>query len=206
MELIPPLSLTIIFLGICRIKKLTELQKLQKIKKWSILFILIGLSASIPLMISIKQSRYYLVPSFPYFALGLAKVIAPGIYQLINQINIHSRKFRYWLYLTLILLISVTTFSILQFNKIERDKDLIKAVYEIGRLVPQNKIMSICPSIWQNWLFHAYFARYFNISLEGYNAPREYLITDSRCNNEVPLEKYERINLKTKYFELCKRK
>jgi 4-amino-4-deoxy-L-arabinose transferase-like glycosyltransferase len=48
-------------------------------KKYSALFILIGLTASLPLTISLNQSFYYLLPSMAYFSLGLSVYIGPKV-------------------------------------------------------------------------------------------------------------------------------
>ena len=51
---------------------------------WSLFFISIGLCASLPVMISMKQTDFYILASYPFYALGIGLFIAPVITKAMN--------------------------------------------------------------------------------------------------------------------------
>lgn len=57
-------------------------------------FILVAASAVFPMMISLKQSGFYILPSFPFFALGIGILIYPIVNFLILRIKTHSFSFK----------------------------------------------------------------------------------------------------------------
>ncbi|CAA6803173.1 MAG: Unknown protein [uncultured Aureispira sp.] len=54
-------------------------------KKWSLLFLLLGLAGTLPIMISAKQGRFYMVPALPFIALAIAHLTQPILSQLLQQ-------------------------------------------------------------------------------------------------------------------------
>lgn len=202
MELLPLIILTAIALIVYKLKKV-EFARLKAHKNWMLLLFGIGLSASLPMAISPKQSGFYLVPSFPYFAIGFAIIAAPGLNELIQKINPEKSGFKIYRLLSLILLIAVITFSLLQIGKTGRDQEKLKDVYTVGETVPRGAVINICPSMWEDWTLHGYFARYFDISLDRSDKEHEYYLTDKSCDSSLA-EKYTKIELSTEIFNLYK--
>ncbi|MFN8354986.1 MAG: hypothetical protein U0Y10_11100 [Spirosomataceae bacterium] len=72
--------------------------KIQKLpiqvhfSKASQFMIVLGLSASLPIMISPKQEFYYLVPSLPFFALGLAEPLVHYLLVLLSKVSYNTLK------------------------------------------------------------------------------------------------------------------
>ncbi|MFK7775642.1 MAG: ArnT family glycosyltransferase, partial [Saprospiraceae bacterium] len=76
--LIVLLPMLITYFGAIILERLFDTQvSAFKEKKLGFLFILIGLSASIPLIISPRQAMPYLIPALPYFSIGIGILIIP---------------------------------------------------------------------------------------------------------------------------------
>jgi hypothetical protein len=159
----------------------------------SALFIAIGLSASIPLMLTMVQKGFYFVPSLPFFAIGLSILIAPILINFIKKIDTATKKYRIFLLFSILLFFSTITFSIMQIGKSIRDKDILHDVYLIGKVVPKYTTIDIPDKIWNNWSLHCYFMRYFNISLNPYNKNKFYIIEKSMSADT--LLNFEKINI-----------
>jgi 4-amino-4-deoxy-L-arabinose transferase-like glycosyltransferase len=202
MELLPILLLTGTVLIYCRLKKLPSDAWNSDTLKWALFLVMVGLSASLPLTISLKQSRYYLVPSFPYFALAGAVFIAPYLGQWVNHVNASGRKFKTYRYVSILFLAGVLVFSTTRYGTIGRNADELIPMYKIGAIVPRCSTVSICPSMWTDWNLHAYYYRYFRISLESDQHHRTYFLRELRNNCMVPDQLYQKIPLKMVDFEL----
>ena len=200
LELLPVMILSTILLILSKLKKI-NIAKIKTHKKWTLLLFSIGASASFPIMISPKQSGFFLLPSFPYFAIGFAIIVAPGLKELIKQINPENKWFKRRMLASSILLITIIAFSILQIGKIGRDHDTLKDIYAIGKLLPKDSVISICPSMRGEWSLHGYFARYFNISLDHTDKEHKYYLTNKSCDPFVS-KKYIKIKLSTNIYNL----
>ena len=200
MELLPVMILTAILLLPSKLRKISMTES-KGHKKWMLLLFGIGVSASFPIMISGKQLGFYAVPSFPYFAIGFAIIVAPGVNRLLQWINPNSKWFKMCTLASSILLIFVIGFSILQVGKTGRDRDKLKDIYTIGGVIPKDSIISICPSMRGDWSLHGYFARYFNISLDHTEKEHEYYLTDKSCDASLS-SRYTRIKLSTSIYNL----
>ena len=67
-----------------------EIQK----SKWAWVFIALGLSAVIPIMISLKQSSFYMLASIPFFCIAFAEIIAPRVYYFTAKINYNGKGYQ----------------------------------------------------------------------------------------------------------------
>ena len=145
------------------VKKRTDLIKEQM--KNSLAFFALSLCGILPIMLSLKQSGYYIVPAYPFLAIALALLFQPFIKQLLEKINVLSRGFLVFKIVSCSVLIVVIAFSISQKGKISRDKKDLQLVFECGKHIPSNTTISIDQETYFEWGLHAYFARYKGISL-----------------------------------------
>ena len=196
--------------------------------RWSGLLISIGFSASLPMIISPKQNYNYLIPALPYFTLGFGVVIVPIIDSLLSRIRWRERVLRMTAVgLGMILLISLI-YSVCRINEVKspllinykysivpkrirewvfpysagrarQEEFLISDIHAIGKLLPRGMIISIPDSLWERWNYHAYFARFYNISLDKDNLCRLYLCEKG---DRPPSEKYRLVDLSTHMLDL----
>lgn len=202
-ELLPVLILSFIMLIIFKIFKIR--MKLDKPYSQNIiLFLLVGLSGSVPLMLTMVQKGFYFVHSLPFFGLGFALLVAPGLSVLISKINTQKTTYKIFHYFTILLLISAFTISILQIGKTSRDHDILHDVYEVGQIIPEKSIIKIDKSMWNDWSMQCYLIRYFDISVDHNDVDYDYYLTRS-SNDKVSELKFEKANSKTKYYQLYSR-
>jgi hypothetical protein len=151
-------------------------------KKHIVFFLLIAISASLPVMVSPKQLGFYLVPSLSFFALSLAGFSGAAVKFLLEKVNLFSKKYRIVWYSVVIITIMLFSGSLFLIDGYSRDQKLIEDVKTAGEIIGRGKIVSICPGMFENWVTHAYFARYRNISLIPGGEDHEYFLTDNSCN------------------------
>jgi 4-amino-4-deoxy-L-arabinose transferase-like glycosyltransferase len=169
-----------------------------------IFFLAVALSGSLPIMISLKQSGYYLLPSLPFFAIAASMLIATRLGPLTERIDIHGDGFKFANIFLTLLLCATLVFSFRQTGKISRDTELINDIYIIGGKAPHHTTISVCPDMMQDWGLHAYMMRYYLIKLDC-RKPYEFYIADKGCKDEVP-EGYTKLPVNTTLYELFQRK
>jgi len=153
----------IIFIGW---RKKEDIKLLFTKQKLSLTFFLLGLSGVLPIMISMKQSGFYILSTFPFFAISFGLLVSPFLSILIDNIDQHSKKSRYFEILSISLLLISISISIVQFNRIGRDKAKIEMIFDFIKILPRNSTINIDSNLWSDWGLHGYFGRYANISLD----------------------------------------
>ena len=184
------------------VKKRTTLMK-EQIKN-SLTFFALSLCGILPIMLSLKQSGYYILPAYPFLAIAFALPFQAFIKELQGKINSSSKGFSAFKIISCTLLISVFLFSFSQKGKIGRDKKELQLVFECNKYIPSNTTISVDDEMYFEWGLHAYFARYKNISLDGSNNHLFYL-----HNKDLPLSQLDKeyIHLTDiENFSLYKRK
>lgn len=193
-ELTFPVLLVMVFYFLNRRKSNTSF----KFSKESIYFLLIGISSSLPMIVTLKQRKFYLVPSIPFYVLSLSILLIPFLYPFLRRNVLKIDKINYIIIAILILL---TT----QFNGYLRDKEQLEDVHKIANNIPKGTIFSV-NNLSDKWLAIAYFSRFATISLtekEGF----DYLLNEKGTilNQEVA-QKYKKIELNLKKYTLYKLK
>ena len=108
-ELAPVASMYILLLIWDRIRKPSTIF-FNENSKQALVFILLGLTGVLPIMISMKQSGFYIIPAYPFFAIGAGILMYPLIDSLFTRMNFKSKGFllfkwtAYGLFLTGIML------------------------------------------------------------------------------------------------------
>lgn len=177
MELLAPISLSIILLLICRFSK--TVLKINWQRK-SLFFIFIGLTASLPLIVTLEQRRFYLITSIPFFIIGLAGLIAPLLPILKKDDKFQNVFGRIITFVT----IAAFLFGIINYDAYKRDERLLNDVHKIGSIVP-NKTISADPKIMYEYSFIAYIARHYNISLDfDQNNAHDYHVSIKKEENK----------------------
>jgi 4-amino-4-deoxy-L-arabinose transferase-like glycosyltransferase len=165
-ELAMPLGL-IAFLAVANYlhKKPDYISKANKGKAW--FFLLVALSASLPIMVSYEQRGFYLNTSMPYFAMAMALAFAP----LTNAFEGVSHKFiNGFKILLLIAFVVGIGLTVVKAGRAKRDGDKLAAVEAIKKICPKGSIIYCNKSLWADWSLHNYLQRFGEIGL-SYNAP-----------------------------------
>jgi hypothetical protein len=189
-----------------RIKKDPAIFIKENIAK-SGMFLSLGLTGVLPVMISLKQSGFYIVPTYPFFAIAAALFIYPFIDSLIISMNYESKGFIFFKWIVYALFITGIILSFSSTNKFSRDKDKITDTYIILPEIPEGTVININPGMYEDWSLHAYYGRFKNISLDpGPGCKREYLLIRKEYYSDTINLLYNNIKLPTKDYQLFKRK
>lgn len=166
-------------------------------------FLMIGLSASLPLMISKKQMNHYLVPSIPFFALAASTLLQPQFNKLIEWFTATKKRSSILVITSTVLLFtSLTTLAFL-FNRYGRDREILTDLEQFSSSIPENSILSSSPELIENWAVQAYLARNLKVSLTN-SEGQEFYLKDNLSSKKVP-EGYIKVPLSTNRFELFKK-
>lgn len=174
----------------------------QEDKHQIYLFLALGFSGVLPIMISLKQSGFYMLPAFPFFALAFGLLIYPLLEK--DTGNLPSKLFiiRYSGILSFVFLLIAFSVTFSFKNSIGRDKEMLEDVYSISSVVTNDEIIDIPKNLGQNWPLHAYFARYSDISLADVPIkPHQYYLT--KKNAAAPKKEiYRKTDLELESFTL----
>lgn len=145
------------------------------------LFLLIALSASLPLLISLKQRSFYLVPSMPYF------VLAASLYAVPRLADLRPSKLftRTVLSLGIAGLAAVGVVSVIIFGSYGRDEAKLGDVRRIAHFLPEGTVVSTDSHVWYDWGSHAYFARHGRIGLDVDHL-HPYRLTFKNSGDSIP--------------------
>jgi 4-amino-4-deoxy-L-arabinose transferase-like glycosyltransferase len=194
-ELFIPLVLTVFLAFYFRDKK--------PFGKMALFYFLIGLSASLPLMLTTVQRGFYLVPSFPFFALSFAIIIGEYISTWHQRINIQSMKFKIFQVISVLLLIAALTVSIMNAGKPGRQPGLLHDMYLIGEIIPERSVISVGEELWLDWSAQFTLIRHFEICFE-YKNGHEYYLRKKTQLNAIP-EGYILVDLSTMEYDLYRK-
>ena len=154
--------------------------------------LLTALSASLPIMISPKQSAYYAAPSWPFFCMALAIWCLPAVAALTEDWAARASYARTssWLRIAALGAAALAVvLSPLWYGRALRDAQLVRDVDCIARLVdPRDKIV-MGPTIEGKWSLGAYLYRKHFISLEPAGARGAYRLELAE-SEETPMPEY----------------
>jgi 4-amino-4-deoxy-L-arabinose transferase-like glycosyltransferase len=205
-ELIPSACLCIMFVIWAWNKKNPAILTKKNIEKTGA-FVCLGLTGVLPIMISLKQSGFYIVPSYPFFAIAAAVFIYPFVDSLIIRMNSESQGFMFFKWIGYGLFITGIILSLSFSNKYSRDKNKITDTYLIMPEIPEGTVININPGMYDDWSLHAYYGRFKNISLDPESGNKwKYLLIKNEYYSDTINSLYSNIKLNTKDYQLFKRK
>ncbi len=199
-ELVPMFVAFVLLAVITRQKKWAHHNTL-----WGYILFLISLSGVIPIMVSMKQSGFYLLPVFPLVALAFGLYMVPEVKLLTDRINVSKKGFAVFKYFAFFLLVLSLIVNLLQINKTGRDKEILHDVYLIESVVPHGMVVAVEPSIINDWLVVGYFWRNNIDCLNAENSGDfDYLIVNKNYSDSL-IAGFQRVSVDLKKFDLYRR-
>ena len=196
-ELLVPIVLSLLLLILLRKKIKTE----KIYSKYYIFFLLIGISASFPLIVTMEQRGFYLVTSLPFYAIALAIISATYTTSALVGVDTKKTGFKIFKVFSIILFCGSIIFSGMQIGKINRDNDMLHDVYLIGNFIPRGTAVNTSPEVWPTWALQEYFIRHFYISMDVNRIPtKEFFIANVPPDDTL----YKKINIPTIKYHLYK--
>jgi 4-amino-4-deoxy-L-arabinose transferase-like glycosyltransferase len=152
-----------------------------EVKPAALLFLAIGLVASLPLLVSPVLVGHYLLPAVPFFALSAAAMSLPAF----HRDSVAPRQPRHVVPAVLALALIAAAVSIIHVRgSLERrDAAFISALEQLQPVLPANTILGTCSSAADDWGMHGYFQRFFRDSLDARGVPVNgwFLVADQSC-------------------------
>jgi len=174
--------------------------KLSIDKKSVYLLLLIGMSASLPLMVTLEQRAFYLTTSLPYYSIALALIALPFVASIFERLSV--KRFDLINYILIVLIFISGVFISINSHKPKRDLDLLTDLYLLKEIIPEGGSISIPPEMNNNWAYNAYFMRYCYLKLEA-SEGHPFFLTERM--NETPGDAcYQPVDLLLKKFKLYK--
>lgn len=205
LELLSPFILIVILAMLLKLRGF-RIQQTPEQKKYMLLFLLIGVSASFPLIVTLEQRRFYLATSLPYFAIALAFIISPALQKWVDTLSVSTKKFRVIGVSSFLIFAFAISYSLSFFGKTLRDQDKLHDIYALGPIISKDKTILVYPETWDDWGLHNYFVRHYNISLaKDDNDTYTYFLVDKQLNR-IPPATYSKINEITLRYDLYKKK
>jgi hypothetical protein len=168
---------------------------------------LLGLSGVLPIMISRKQSGFYILATLPFFAISLGILSVVLVEFLLSKIRYQSNGFLIFKWISLGIFFTGVILSIYFSNSISRDKDMIEDIHLVLSVLNKGSIISIHPDMDDDWVLKGYYGRYKNVSLDPSNKiKRDYLLVKKIYYSDTINNNFNSVLLNTKDYLLFKRK
>ncbi len=160
------LGLSILFLVLAFFKNKKKWVFSKQKNKLSVFYFLIALSASLPIMVSLKQAGYYLTPSLPLFSIAMALLIVKS-FIVIKTVLLKHKKYHqnFSLFIIVLMIISI----VLAFKNVgtidKRDSEKLCFVKQITKKIPDNSVVNFKSTKFEHSI-HGFFQRHHFISLD----------------------------------------
>jgi hypothetical protein len=206
MELLPAFGIILIFMLYYWKNKLSFNNFSSNLRIASAFFSL-GMAGVLPIMTTMDQSAYFLLTSFPFFAVSFGLIVNPSIEILIEKIDYNSNGYRLFKLFGVVALSTGIILAVYFSGDFNRDRNKLKDMRVILVQLKENSTINILPEMYTDWSLHSYYARYKNISLDrDLNNRHEYLLIETSLYSDTINIEFERIDLKTIEYELFRRK
>ncbi len=163
-ELIVPLLLVAVVFFVRRgTKDHVKVFEFPYDKPMVMVFLLLGLSGVLPIMVSVKQSGFYMVSAFPFFALGLSFLVLSTT----NRLLLKTKPVvRVWMTVfSCCVVLTGLVLSVTSIGSYSRDAALIEEVKHHLAEMNGEEVIEISPEMYSQWDRHAYYMRYGKVSL-----------------------------------------
>lgn len=122
----------------------------------TLLFLFIALSASLPIMISPKQSGYYVLCSYPFLALFFSSLLSERIHVIVSHL-LQERRIKILLVASYVVIVFSLGMMIYNYKNFYRDQEKIELVDEVSLLVGNEKKLSIDWNLQSDYSMNCYF-------------------------------------------------
>lgn len=200
-QMLLPLAVAVVVLIIGKITKVNP-DKI-KIKKTALFFLLVGIAASLPMMSSVKQRTFYLIPSLPFYVLALATLALPYYHAITNKMAI-GNGIRYFKMASIIACIGLSIYLGSKFGQVGRNHELIETMKYMNTQLPTDQEVSICDESRKDYELLAYLQRYNNINIQPIFYAADYILIDKNVCNTEGLQSMIKTGFKKQPFELSR--
>jgi hypothetical protein len=205
-ELIPVLALSLLLILWGRFRTF-PLGLLKKNYKTASVYFLFSLTGVLPIMISMKQRGFYILPVYPFVAISAGILLYPLLTFLFLKMDYKSKGFLFFKWISYSFIVLGILLSIYFSNGYSRDKSKLKDIQTILRELPEGCTINISQDLWEDWSLHGYFSRFKNVSLDqDVQNKREYLLIKNENYSDTLKSDYDVVKLNAINYLLFKKK
>lgn len=152
-------------------------------RRRALLFLVLGLAGTLPILVSAKQAGHYVVPAVPMFALASAIVLAPTVRAFVDRFGVACSRFLFAISVILL----AGAFAAAASPGIGRDRTRLANLDVLEAAAPLGETIGICPEANDDWGLHAWFERRFRASLDaGRGGRHDILLKTASPRNGCP--------------------
>ncbi|MBB3964092.1 ArnT family glycosyltransferase [Rhizobium metallidurans] len=158
----------------------------QARRQTAVFLVLVGFSASLPLLVSPRVASFYFNPSLAYFSSAFAIASAPAVIRSLTALNeTSSRRLLLGLIAALALSIILVGFNI---GRPGADAETIANATRISdRVCPTTegceRVVTVCGAAAEDWALYGYLQRRYKISLATADVAKgKYMVADDSCS------------------------
>ena len=172
--------------------------------KWFLFFILFGLTGVLPIIVSLKQSGYYILPTYPLFSIAIVSLFKNRLTYFHEKI-VDSMILKF---VSITILLVGFMLVISSISKYGKDEKIVKDIEVISKYLKKGVVIDSPISMSDDFSIHAYFYRFNFISIDCNNkfTSRFYLVNTEEPNNTELGTKYTLVPLNTKVLKLYRKK
>jgi 4-amino-4-deoxy-L-arabinose transferase-like glycosyltransferase len=172
--------------------------------KIALYYLMVALSASLPILISSKLRKYYLAPSISFYVLAISALIVSHLDILFSVI---TDRIKVWLVrFSYLIVLAVLLFAVLKFESFKREKPLIADSYKLSQIIPTGSIISATDDVNKDWRLIAYMSRIGYLSLDN-NIGNDYFLAEKNEKIDSKLfDDYEELNINLNGYKVFRKK
>ncbi|HEY9176261.1 MAG TPA: glycosyltransferase family 39 protein [Flavipsychrobacter sp.] len=184
MQMLVPIALGVIVVVLAKVFKAKRPE--YKLKNTALFFLLVGIAASLPMMLSVKQRTFYLVPSLPYYIMALCVVLYPFYIALTNRLGVGEKRLKYFKMSAAVISLGLCVYLGSKVGQPGRDHEMIANMKYIGAHMPKGEKIGICSEMDKDYSFLAYIQRYNRMEVNPVFYAANYVLIDKQvCNNDM---------------------
>src|SRR5262249_25270512 len=152
----------------------------------------VALAGSLPILISVKQRRWYAFPSLPFYAMAIAVVFNDAALALERLVEGNKNIGKNIIIFSLTILCIALSFMFIEKNSPRRDKDFHIDFSKQKVAIEDRKVISVYPiHLATNWTLVANMQREFRASLSEHFGQAYLLTTTDYIDSEYISSHYK---------------
>lgn len=179
-------------------KKLTALQVEHSKMGW--LFLAVGMSGILPIMLGLKQQEFYVVPTLPFFALAMGCLLYDLLQDWLENINTVAH--RVLVAMAVLLFGSGLVLNVASLHKINSNEELLSDMKLILPYLSGGEKVSVSAELLQDAEAAEYFYRYKQVTFDSLPGRIHYLSIYSDVHYHSALFQYSDMHLPTQRYKL----
>lgn len=177
-QLLPVLMIILVVYSVQRARK--QVPAAKEGTRWFWFFLLMGLSGSLPIMLTMVQKGFYFMPALAFYALAFAILIL-GFFRT-GRINVQNRLYRSFKWFSYLLALGSIVFCCYSAGRFSRDEAMLKEVDVLGKMMAKERTINVDMTVYCTWNYQFYLQRYYRIYLDPTPTYRKYLVTEPGSN------------------------